>query len=55
LAGGGIELHDIPGGHDEILAEPNVRTLAGTVTSCLTKVDSCQGQGHGAPSAVSLV
>jgi thioesterase domain-containing protein len=52
LAGGGIELHAIPGGHEDILREPNVRTLAEMVTGCLAKADSCQGQGT--PSAVSL-
>jgi thioesterase domain-containing protein len=52
LAGGGIELHAIPGGHEDILREPNVRTLAETVSGCLAKADSCQGQGT--PSAVSL-
>ena len=54
LAGGGMELHDIPGGHEDILREPSVRTLAETVTNCLAKVDSCQDQSQGTPSAVSL-
>jgi aspartate racemase len=28
LAGGGLEIHDIPGGHNTMFEEPNVRTLA---------------------------
>ena len=50
LADGGMELHYIPGGHENILEEPNVSTLGKTVTGCLVNVDSCQGT-----AAVSLV
>ncbi len=35
LAGGGIELVGLPGGHENILREPNVRSLAKAVTDCL--------------------
>ena len=28
LAGGGLEIHDVPAGHSSMLLEPNVRTLA---------------------------
>jgi non-ribosomal peptide synthetase component F/thioesterase domain-containing protein len=35
LATGGLEVHEIPGSHDEIIAEPNVRTLACELQHCL--------------------
>jgi thioesterase domain-containing protein len=35
LAGEGIVLHYIPGGHKNVLSEPNVRILAKTLTNCL--------------------
>jgi thioesterase domain-containing protein len=35
LAGGGIDLHYIPGGHEEILTEPNVISLAKILTDCI--------------------
>jgi thioesterase domain-containing protein len=35
LAGGGAALHSIPGGHEGVLQEPNVITLAKTLTRCL--------------------
>ena len=40
LAGGGVELHYIPGGHLDVLAEPNVIALADIVTGCLASVES---------------
>ena len=35
LAGGGAELHSIPGGHEDVLQEPNVSMLAKILTGCL--------------------
>jgi amino acid adenylation domain-containing protein len=35
LAAGGIEIHEIPGGHLEITDEPHVRILAQKLASCL--------------------
>jgi thioesterase domain-containing protein len=35
LAGGGIKSHNIPGGHEDILAEPHVITLAKILTDCV--------------------
>ncbi len=35
LAGGGLEIHDVPGRHDTILKEPRVETLAEMVQACL--------------------
>jgi thioesterase domain-containing protein len=52
LAGGGMELHYIPGSHEEVLSEPNVITLAKALSNCLASIDSGQGQGT---AAVSLV
>jgi thioesterase domain-containing protein len=36
---GGVELHPVPGGHEDVLKEPNVGALAKTVTRCLANVD----------------
>ncbi len=40
LAGGGLEIHDVPGGHISMFEEPNVRTLAETLKSVLSSFDS---------------
>jgi amino acid adenylation domain-containing protein len=36
LAGGGVEVHEIPGKHHDIIREPNVKLLASELTTCLT-------------------
>jgi thioesterase domain-containing protein len=36
LCGQGVEVVGIPGSHDDILREPNVRSLAKALTDCLT-------------------
>jgi thioesterase domain-containing protein len=38
LAGQGVELIWIPGGHEDILSEPHVISLANAITKCLGKV-----------------
>ena len=40
LAGGGLEIHDVPGGHTSMFEEPNVRTLAETLMPILSSLDS---------------
>jgi thioesterase domain-containing protein len=45
LAGGGIELHSTPGGHEEVLAEPNVIVLAETLTDCLYRATAQPSSG----------
>ena len=40
LAGGGLDIHDVPGGHTSIFEEPNVRTLAETLKPILLSFDS---------------
>jgi aspartate racemase len=40
LAGGGLEIHDVPGGHTSMFEEPNVRTLAETLKAILRSFDS---------------
>jgi acyl transferase domain-containing protein/thioesterase domain-containing protein len=35
VAGGGLEIHDVPGGHSSIFEEPNVRILAKTLKTIL--------------------
>jgi len=35
IAGGGLEIYDVPGGHSSIFEEPNVRTLAETLKAIL--------------------
>ena len=38
LAGEGVEIREISGGHEDVLTEPSVRLLAREVTDCLAKV-----------------
>ena len=40
LAGGGIEVHEIPGSHLDIVKEPHVGDLASKLTSCLHHAQS---------------
>jgi amino acid adenylation domain-containing protein len=40
LAGGGIEVHEIPGSHLDIIKEPHVGDLANKLTSCLDRARS---------------
>jgi thioesterase domain-containing protein len=40
LAAGGLEIHQIPGKHLEILKEPNVRVLAEHLKECLNEAQS---------------
>ena len=37
LAENGVELHNVPGDHNTMLHEPNVRILAGKIRECLNK------------------
>ncbi|MGA2215501.1 MAG: hypothetical protein ABSH31_19670, partial [Bryobacteraceae bacterium] len=39
LASEGVELHRIPGGHEDVLQEPHVGALAKILTHCLANVD----------------
>ncbi len=43
VAKGGIEIHEVPGYHDDFVAEPNVRILAGKLEGCLRKAQQAQG------------
>jgi thioesterase domain-containing protein len=38
LAAGGVQVHNIPGDHITLIAEPNVRILAETLRESLSKV-----------------
>jgi amino acid adenylation domain-containing protein len=40
LAGGGLEVYEIPGGHVSILAEPQVRVLAQHLQACLDRAQA---------------
>ena len=40
LTGGGLEIHDVPGGHTSMFEEPNVRTLAEKLKPILQSSDS---------------
>jgi thioesterase domain-containing protein len=40
LAGGGLAVYEIPGGHVSILAEPQVRVLAQHLQACLDRVQA---------------
>ncbi|PSR17800.1 amino acid adenylation protein [filamentous cyanobacterium CCP3] len=42
LAGGGLEIHDVPGDHMSMLDEPHVQVLAQKLTSCLSKAQANQ-------------
>jgi len=37
LATGGIDVHPVPGNHDQILHEPQVQVLADLLQKCLTE------------------
>ncbi|WP_071191495.1 non-ribosomal peptide synthetase [Trichormus sp. NMC-1] len=37
IAAGGLEIHDIPGNHDSIMAEPHVSVLAQKLRDCLNR------------------
>jgi thioesterase domain-containing protein len=47
LAGEGVQLHYIPGGHEDVLKEPNVGALAQALTDCLANFQ----RGTQAPSS----
>jgi amino acid adenylation domain-containing protein len=40
LAGGGIEVHEIPGSHLDIIKEPHVQELARKLSSCLARAQA---------------
>ena len=40
VAGGGLEIHDVPGSHYTMCEEPNVRTLAEKLKPILSSIDS---------------
>jgi thioesterase domain-containing protein/acyl carrier protein len=40
LAGGGIEVHEIPGSHRDIVKEPHVQDLANKLGTCLNRAQS---------------
>ncbi|HWB61497.1 MAG TPA: hypothetical protein VG733_18590, partial [Chthoniobacteraceae bacterium] len=42
LAVDGIEIHDVPGEHETIFHEPNVRVLAATMKACIEKAREAQ-------------
>lgn len=43
LAAGGMEIHEFPGSHDEMLTEPQVRLLAEELRACLTREQESSG------------
>jgi thioesterase domain-containing protein len=42
LAGGGIEVHEIPGSHLDIVKEPHVRELAKKLSGCLGRAQAIE-------------
>lgn len=40
LAGGGLEIHEVPGDHISVIAEPHVRILAEQLKICLDKAQA---------------
>src|SRR5262249_3573048 len=53
LVEGGVETHDVPGLHGEIIAEPHVRILAGKLKDCLEKLQSVTATPEAGPTQVS--
>jgi thioesterase domain-containing protein len=49
LAGGGLEVYEIPGGHVSILAEPQVRVLAQHLQGCLDRAQAAALQEEELP------
>ena len=45
LASGGIEVHEIPGAHVSIMAEPRIRALAQAIRSCLERIRRAEAAG----------
>ncbi|PSB01284.1 condensation domain-containing protein [Merismopedia glauca] len=43
VAGGGLEIHKVPGEHNTLLAEPHVRTLAPILINCLDEAQKLDG------------
>jgi len=50
LAGGGVEVHEVPGYHGAIVMEPRVRVLAKQLTACL---DKARNLGDGRTNSTS--
>lgn len=48
LLAGPSEIHEIPGGHEEIFSEPNVRVLAEKLSACLRKARRLETPGYDA-------
>ena len=42
IAGGKVEVHELPEGHEEILKEPYVRFWAESLKSCLSRAQEAQ-------------
>ena len=40
LAGGGLEIHDVPGEHGNVLNEPHVRTVAEELETILSRPET---------------
>ena len=40
LAGGGLEIHDVPGEHGNVLNEPHVRTVAEELERILSRTET---------------
>jgi thioesterase domain-containing protein len=40
LAGGGVEIHDVPGEHGNVLNEPHVRTVAEELKTILLRLET---------------
>lgn len=49
---GSIEVHEVPGGHDSMVLEPNVRVVAGKIRACIQRAEaeiatgSCRQKGE---------
>lgn len=49
LAGGGVEVHDMPGNHHSMVTEPNIRVLAEKFTGCLAQAQQENRKGTLSP------
>jgi thioesterase domain-containing protein len=55
LVSGGIEVHDVPGGHEDMLFEPHVRLLAQKLRACLDRVQEVKLQHPISEAAVDML
>jgi thioesterase domain-containing protein len=51
-AGGGVEVHIVPGNHANLIYEPHVEVLAEKLTACLNQAQSAEAEENGAAGKI---